>query len=172
VQQTSFYCAPPELRRVGGAVSQKANDFHALWRKAEAGQSEFMPVFLPWSIDPSYRTAVSDDFQMTAEEAALAELHSLDKEQIAWRRQKVMQLSSEDLFAQEYPITASEAFISDSFDSYIPSELVLQAEALIALLLPGERDRVSTKWNRIAVLIRCRLRVWSRRLFAAIPRQS
>jgi hypothetical protein len=27
------------------------NDFHSLWRKAEAGESEFLPVFLPWSLD-------------------------------------------------------------------------------------------------------------------------
>src|SRR5262245_63974291 len=26
------------------------NDFHKLWRKAEAGESEFLPVFLPWSL--------------------------------------------------------------------------------------------------------------------------
>jgi hypothetical protein len=32
------------------------NDFHKLWRKAETGESEFMPVFLPWSLAPEYRT--------------------------------------------------------------------------------------------------------------------
>jgi hypothetical protein len=34
------------------------NDFQALWRKAEAGASEFMPVFLPWSIDSGYRREI------------------------------------------------------------------------------------------------------------------
>jgi hypothetical protein len=29
------------------------NSFHQLWRKAEARDSDFLPVFLPWSIDPN-----------------------------------------------------------------------------------------------------------------------
>ena len=70
------------------------NQFHSLWRKAEAGESEFLPVFLPWSIDPDYRRAVPDDFKMDSDERALAELHSLDNEQIAWRRSKLGQLGS------------------------------------------------------------------------------
>ncbi len=135
------------------------NDFNQLWRKAEAGQSEFMPVFLPWSIDPSYRTAAPEDFRMTDQEAMLAELHGLDTEQLCWRRNKISQLSSEDLFAQEYPLTADEAFISDSFDSYIPSELVLKARRrdneansgyLIVGVDPAGRgaDRTSIAWRR------------------------
>lgn len=103
------------------------NDFHALWRKAEAGNSEFMPVFLPWSIDPAYRAKLPDDFQMTAEESALAELHGLDAEQICWRRNKLSQLGDENLFCQEYPLTPSEAFIASDFDSFIKPELVLRA---------------------------------------------
>jgi hypothetical protein len=34
---------------------QFGDEFHQLWRRAEAGESEFMAVFLPWTIDPSYR---------------------------------------------------------------------------------------------------------------------
>jgi hypothetical protein len=103
------------------------NDFHRLWRKAEAGESEFLPVFLPWSMASEYRVKVGDDFKMTGEEAKLAELHGLDAEQIAWRRAKISQLGSEEYFAQEYPLLASEAFIASQFDSFIPAELVLKA---------------------------------------------
>jgi hypothetical protein len=103
------------------------NDFYKLWRKAEAGDSEFRAVFLPWSIDPEYRARVPDDFAMTEEEAKLAELHGLDAAQLCWRRNKISQLSSEELFCQEYPLSADEAFISADFDSYIPAELVLKA---------------------------------------------
>ena len=77
------------------------NEFHKLWRKAESGGSEFIAVFLPWSIDPEYRAKPPTDFQMTDEEAKLAELHGLDAEQICWRRNKISQLSSEELFCQE-----------------------------------------------------------------------
>jgi hypothetical protein len=103
------------------------NDFHKLWRKAEAGESESLPVFLPWSLAPEYRAKLPDDFEMTGAEKRLAELHGLDREQIAWRRAKVSQLGGEELFSQEYPLVASEAFISANFDSFIPADLVLRA---------------------------------------------
>src|SRR5215510_13946401 len=45
------------------------NDLFKLWRKAEAGESEFLPVFLPWSLAPEYRGKVPDDFVMAAEES-------------------------------------------------------------------------------------------------------
>ncbi len=64
---------------------------------------------------------------MDAEEKRLAELYDLDNEQIAWRRLKVGQLGSADYFAQEYPINPQEAFISSSFDSFIPASLVIAA---------------------------------------------
>jgi hypothetical protein len=103
------------------------NEMYSLWRKAEAGESEFVPVFLPWSLDPAYRRDAGPDFEMTADERQLAELHGLDIEQIAWRRAKISQLGSAEYFQQEYPLTASEAFISPSHDSFIPAELVLKA---------------------------------------------
>jgi hypothetical protein len=103
------------------------NDFHSLWRKAEAGESEFLPVFLPWSLDPAYRRPVDKDFEMTGEEGKLAELFGLDLEQIAWRRAKISQFGSEDYFAQEFPLTPSEAFIAPDLDSFISPALVLQA---------------------------------------------
>lgn len=37
------------------------NEFYSLWRKAEAGESEFLPVFLPWSLDPQYRRRPDED---------------------------------------------------------------------------------------------------------------
>ena len=103
------------------------NDFHRLWSKAEAGESEFLPVFLPWSIDPNYRRPVDDSFVADADERQLMELHKLSPEQIAWRRAKISKLGSADYFAQEYPVVASEAFINSSFDSFIPATLVIKA---------------------------------------------
>jgi hypothetical protein len=103
------------------------NAFHDLWRKAESGGSEFIPVFLPWSIDPEYRARLPENFSMTADESKLADLYDLDGEQICWRRNKISQLPSPELFCQEYPLVASEAFISSDFDSFITPGLVLRA---------------------------------------------
>jgi hypothetical protein len=103
------------------------NDFYSLWRKAEAGESEFLPVFLPWTLDATYRRPVAPDFELTGEEGKLAELHALDREQIAWRRAKISQLGSAEYFAQEYPLVPSEAFISPDRESFISPDLVLKA---------------------------------------------
>jgi hypothetical protein len=102
-------------------------EFHELWRKAESGESEFVLIFLPWSIDPEYRARLPDNFDMSAEEHRLAELHGLDAEQICWRRNKISQLFSPELFSQEYPLVASEAFISSDFDSLISPDLLVRA---------------------------------------------
>lgn len=107
--------------------NQFGDEFHQLWRRAEAGESEFIGVFLPWSIDPTYRAKLPDEFAMTDEEKALATLHGLDAEQICWRRNKLSQLGSEDHFKREYPLTPGEAFLASQFDSFITAPLVMAA---------------------------------------------
>src|SRR5262245_31448882 len=109
------------------STANSFNDFFKLWRKAEAGESEFIPVFLPWSLAPEYRGKPDADFTMSADEKQLAERHKLDVEQICWRRAKISQLGDGLLFPQEYPLTSAEAFIAAQFDSFIPAELVLRA---------------------------------------------
>jgi len=109
------------------STANSFNDFHALWRKAEAGESEFQPIFLPWFMVQEYRTQPAEDFVMTGEEKDLAERYELDAAQIALRRMKISQLPSPELFCQEYPNNAVEAFIASKFDSFIPPELVQQA---------------------------------------------
>ena len=47
--------------------------------------------------------------------------------QISWRRLKLSELRSTDLFAREYPLTPSEAFVAANFDSYINADLVMRA---------------------------------------------
>ena len=145
------------------------NSFHQLWRKAEAGDSDFLPVFLPWSIDPNYRRSVAPDFAMDADEKALVELHGLDAEQIAWRRSKIGQLGSGQWFSQEYPLTASDAFISSTFDSFIGADLVIKArreqvEAHGPLIIGVDpagmgADRTAVAWRQG----RCITKIESRR---------
>jgi hypothetical protein len=145
------------------------NDLHSLWRKAEAGESEFMPVFLPWFVDPDYCREVDSDFVMDAEESKLVELYNLTKEQIAWRRAKIGQLGNAEYYAQEYPSVASEAFISSSFDSFIPAALVIKARRekvdpygpIIIGVDPAGMgaDRTSIAWRRG----RCITKIESRR---------
>lgn len=53
--------------------------------------------------------------------------HGLDIGQIAWRRNKIVELKDPLLFKQEYPATAAEAFQMSGHDSYIPADLVMKA---------------------------------------------
>jgi hypothetical protein len=101
--------------------------FHQLWRAAQAGENEFAPIFLPWSIDPGYRAKALEDFAASPDEARLAEIHGLDNDQLYWRRLKIAELRSEDLFKREYPLTPDEAFIASRFDSFITADLVMNA---------------------------------------------
>jgi hypothetical protein len=107
--------------------NQFGDEFHQLWRRSQAGETEFIAIFLPWSIDPTYRTKLPDDFSLTAEEKQIAALHGLDAEQMLWRRNKIAQLGSLDYFKREYPLTPDEAFMASKFDSYITADLVMRA---------------------------------------------
>jgi hypothetical protein len=106
---------------------QFGDEFHQLWRRTQAGENDFIPVFLAWSIDPTYRAKLPEGFAMTGEEAKLAELHGLDAEQICWRRNKISQLGSLDYFKREYPLTPDEAFMASQFDSFVTADLVMAA---------------------------------------------
>ncbi len=107
--------------------------FHEMWQKAEKGENEFTPIFLPWFIDESY----TRPFRSEAEKAQFMEevnatlydgrgnrvqtyeyelmhKHGLTPEQLNWRRYTIANKCQGDefLFMQEYPSTAEEAFIS------------------------------------------------------------
>jgi hypothetical protein len=90
------------------------NYFHQQWKAAERGESEYENVFIPWFWQDEYRKMV-DNFEPTDEEIGLSENYGLDNQQLAWRRQKILDLSTngadgEAAFKQEYPCNAAEAF--------------------------------------------------------------
>src|SRR5262245_19254268 len=134
------------------------NEFHQFWRRCEAGGSEFLPVFLPWSLDPEYRRNPDAGFTMTPDERTLSKGFNLDAEQIAWRRAKIAQIGEEH-FPQEYPLTPDSAFVSSDFDSFIKPELVLAARKIADVPAYGSLiigvdpagmgvDRTSIAWRR------------------------
>lgn len=103
------------------------NLYHQMWQDAEAGRSDFIPVFVPWYWQDEYRRPVPDGFVLDDEEYDYATAYGLDNEQMAWRRSKIIELKDPLLFKQEYPATASEAFQLTGHDSYIQPALVLRA---------------------------------------------
>jgi hypothetical protein len=105
------------------------NLFHRLWEAAEAKETEWLPIFLPWWIHEEYRipkVAASleeeiresgDPFEREAQDEGIlfeGEPHKLDVHQLAWRRQVLRDNFYGDKlgFQQENPATATEAFIT------------------------------------------------------------
>ena len=108
------------------------NFFHQMWQKAEAGESEFIAVFVPWYWQEEYVLPLPEGFLMTIEEERLAEQYNLTPEQIMWRRNKIVEFSvngadGERSFMQEYPCCAAESFQLSGEDTFIDTELVMQA---------------------------------------------
>lgn len=103
------------------------NMFHQMWEDAENGESDFIPIFLPWWIHEEYRWSCSkaeaDEIRQSLspwETKALNEgldweggKHKLLVDQLAWRRRTIRNKLNGDerLFMQEYPATAEEAFL-------------------------------------------------------------
>lgn len=103
------------------------NFFHGKWKQAEAGDGDFIAIFVPWFWQDEYRKPVAPGFALDAEEAEYATLYGLDLEQMSWRRNKLAELKDASLFKQEYPATAAEAFQVSGHDGLIKPELIVRA---------------------------------------------
>jgi hypothetical protein len=103
--------------------------FYELWKGAVEGVNGYEPVFIPWFLDPEYRTPAPKGFDPTPAEEDLAAQHDLDNDQLWWRRLKINQ-SGIDLFKQEYPATAEEAFLTTGRPVFDPEALTKRAASL------------------------------------------
>lgn len=104
---------------VGGA-------FHEAWQAAEAGASDFVPIFVPWYWQQEYRREPEPGFSVDDDEAELMEIYGLDESQIAWRRHKVSEMKL-DLFQREYPNTPAEAFAVSGVRALLDPDLIAKA---------------------------------------------
>lgn len=115
--------------------------FQIEWERAKNGESKFYPLFLSWMLDDQYRIK-GLNISPTEEEQHLMNVYSLDLEQIAWRREKIREFQTEDLFKQEYPLTDREAFIfsgSGAFDAKALELYKLKTPTVGTLLNRGEQ---------------------------------
>lgn len=118
--------------------------FHGVWQRAVKGENEFTPIFLPWFIDPGYsrpfpteesKKAFVDQIELEIKdrhgnvvltyEKELMQKFDLTYEQLNWRRWTVENKcqGDEELFMQEYPSTAEEAFIASGRPKFSISAL-------------------------------------------------
>jgi hypothetical protein len=105
------------------------NFFHRAWLSAERGESDYLPVFIPWFWQPEYSRPVVGNEEWTRDEQEYASAFGLRPEQLKWRRAKIADDfgGDEARFRQEYPASASEAFVAVGHESFIPAALVLGA---------------------------------------------
>ena len=99
------------------------DNFHQRWMDAVTGESEYVPIFIPWFWQPEYRMQLeaNEELDLTDAEQELVRLHKMDKMQLKWRRQKIKSDfgGREEWFNQEYPCTPEEAFVSVGADPFI-----------------------------------------------------
>jgi hypothetical protein len=101
--------------------------FHEKWQQAEAGDGDYLPLFVPWFWAAEYSRAPPLGFELNDEEDDYARAYGLSVDQMVWRRAKLAELKDPNLFKQEYPATAAEAFQATGHDAFIPSSLLLAA---------------------------------------------
>lgn len=139
--------AIPNRKNTAVFIESTANgvsgEFAELWKGAVAGENGFIPVFLPWFIQDEYREPVPEGFERTPEEDKLVETLGLDDEQLMFRRRKVAQ-GGIDLFRQEYPSTADEAFLTTGRPVFNPDQLTKMAE-----LAPSSAPRMGLFGDKI-----------------------
>lgn len=105
------------------------NEFYGMCQDAMRGISDYQMIFVPWFWQPEYALPIPAGFVLDADEAEYAEQHGLSAQQMAWRRQKIVDDFRSDiaLFDQEYPATPALAFRKSSTNSLIPLALVERA---------------------------------------------
>ena len=96
--------------------------FYDLWKGAVDGSNGYVPVFIPWFVDPEYIEPVPAQFERTPDEIDLAAKYDLSDGQLMFRRRKVAQ-NGLDLFRQEYPSFAEEAFLTTGRPVFNPDKL-------------------------------------------------
>lgn len=112
------------------------NIFHQQWERAENGLGLFEAVFLPWYWDEGYKLAPPADLQLTPIETDLLDTYKADGltvEHLMFRRAKVAEKGLE-LFRQEYPMCAEEAFLTSGYPVFNPDHIM---PMLKKLRLPG-----------------------------------
>lgn len=87
--------------------------FYELARQAQAGQSDYQLIFIPWFWQEEYRKPVPEGWEPTAEEQDYAREFGIDDAQLVWRRGKILELNGLHVFRREYPATVDEAFMAE-----------------------------------------------------------
>lgn len=109
--------------------------FYDQWILAEKGLSDYIPIFLPWYIDPDNVRELPANFDPSDEEEQYQRIYKLSDEQLCWAHFENVAVGGQPgifcpMFRQENPATAAEAFQTTGSNSFLPSEAILRARRL------------------------------------------
>ena len=110
------------------------NYFYNIWKAAESKSNDYQAIFIPWYWQNEY-TASIENFRSSDEEQYLLSIYSKDgltTAHLAWRRLKISEFSHDydiglESFKQEFPFTATEAFLNPIANVFINSKHVVRA---------------------------------------------
>ncbi len=131
---TGLLQAVPNHKDTMVIIESTANgydDFKDMWDKAVSGENDFIPVFCAWQEHKEY-TLAYNGFELTEEETRLKEIYSLTNEQLTWRRWCIKNNcgGNTDLFKQEYPSCAQEAFLMSGLPVFDNVKVIQRMEQL------------------------------------------
>lgn len=138
------------VENADGLIETTANGhnfFKKDWEAAKKKQNQYRSIFLPWYTDLGYsRDSTLEPGEMSEEEMQIMQAFELDANQISWRRWKKRTMRDPTLFAQEYPETDEQAFLSSGrpvFDWLSLARLRQQvSEPKFRGYLIQQRDRI------------------------------
>ena len=82
--------ALPDLPGTEAILESTANgiggEFHERWQLAESGESDYIPIFVPWYWSDEYEREPPIGFEPTEAELKLVEYYNLTLRKLAWRR--------------------------------------------------------------------------------------
>ncbi len=108
------------------------DDFKKLWDAAVRAESGFVPVFCAWWEHAEYAMPYAGEV-WSADELEQKRLYDLSDEQLVWRRWCIANNcgGNTDLFRQEYPASADEAFLMSGrpvFDNEVILKRIAELE--------------------------------------------
>ncbi len=124
LSERAFYPSESFLAAVEGACVRNArrviettangagNEFHKFWLRTVAGKTAYKPHFFPWWRAVDYEMDTQPINDLDEQERHLREAYQLSDRKIAWRRQKLREMSNPNLFDQEYPHSPEAAFLT------------------------------------------------------------
>lgn len=144
-----------------------SGEYYNMWKAAEKGENEYVPIFVAWWEHDEYRLPVTADeetawqafkqaratgektwdnklLQLDDDEVELAGAYPIDFSQIKWRRYAIRNLCAGDidLFRQEYPSCPDEAFIASGTPWFETRKVIALKER--AKTIPFKRYTVNT----------------------------